>query len=445
MSAARPVTVVGGGLAGISAALRLADDGFEVVLHEARPRLGGLAGSFVRSAETSGLGVDLQVDTGQHVFMRCCSAYRGLLRRLGAEGDTHLQRRLDVPVRRPGVARTSHVRRAALPVPLHLARSLLGYAPLTLAERLAAARAALALGRVERSAADGTSFGAWLAAHGQGSRAVEALWDLVGVATLNARADDASLALAATVFQTGLLGEPGGADLGWARVPLGRIHGDAALAALRTAGVDVRLGSRVASLELDGRAVVLAVPPAAAERLLPPSALDLRPGWAGRLGASPIVNVHVVLDRRVLDGELVAGVGTPVQFVFDRSGQSGLRAHSPDAQYLAVSLSAADREVRLPSAELLARMVPALRELLPAARGAGVLDAFVTREPQATFRPAPGSAADRPPAATSVPGVVLAGAWTATGWPATMEGAVRSGLEAARLLAHAPTPERTAL
>jgi hydroxysqualene dehydroxylase len=147
----------------------------------------------------------------------------------------------------------------------------------------------------------------------------------------------------------------------------------------------------------------------------------------GELDSSPIVNVHVVYDRKVLDRPFVAAIDSPLQWVFDRTAQSGLT----DGQYIAVSLSAADRLVDLPVAELRARMLPALEALLPAARGAVLRDFFVTRERHATFRPAPGTARLRPAAATALPGLWLAGAWTATGWPATMEGAVRSGDTAA--------------
>lgn len=186
--------------------------------------------------------------------------------------------------------------------------------------------------------------------------------------------------------------------------------------------------------------IVSAVPPTTAERLLPSEAFTgvpgQAPGWGVRLGSSPIVNVHVVYDRRVLDVPFVAAVGSPLQWVFDRTEQSGLRRVFPaGAQYVAVSLSAADDPAiglaRLPVAQLRGRMLPALAALLPAAGDAEVLDFFVTREPHATFRATPGSAALRAGATTGLPGLFLAGAWTATGWPATMEGAVRSGETAA--------------
>jgi uncharacterized protein with NAD-binding domain and iron-sulfur cluster len=157
--------------------------------------------------------------------------------------------------------------------------------------------------------------------------------------------------------------------------------------------------------------------------------------WAA-LGSSPIVNVHVIYDRRVTRLPFAAAVDSPVQWVFDKTASAGLAA-SPGAtrgtagQYLAVSLSAADDYIDVPAAQLREQFVPALAELFPAARDARISDFFVTRERQATFRQAPGCGQLRPAAATSLPGLVLAGAWTDTGWPDTMEGAVRSGLNAA--------------
>jgi len=165
------------------------------------------------------------------------------------------------------------------------------------------------------------------------------------------------------------------------------------------------------------------------------------------LGTSPIVNLHVVYDRAVTRLPFAAGLGTPVQWVFDRTEPSGLGRGR--GQCLAVSLSAAADEVELPTATLRERYLPALAELFPAALRARVTGFVVTRERTATFLPAPGTAALRPGTRTTVPGLFLAGSWTSTGWPATMEGAVRSGLVAARaaLLSlgrtrRLPTPER---
>jgi len=153
-------------------------------------------------------------------------------------------------------------------------------------------------------------------------------------------------------------------------------------------------------------------------------------GQWGELGSSPIVNVHVVYDRRVTRLPFAAAVDSPVQWVFDRTGPAGLRK----GQYLAVSLSAADRYVDVPAARLQEEFLRALADLFPATAQAQVVDCFVTRERRATFRQEPGCGRLRPQAATALPGLVLAGAWTDTGWPDTMEGAVRSGLNAAREL-----------
>jgi len=272
---------------------------------------------------------------------------------------------------------------------------------------------------------------------------VAALWELVTVATLNARADRASLALAATVFQIGLLESPDNGDIGYAAVPLQRLHGDAATSALEAAGVDVYLRRRVTGIGLGGAGwvvgtdagpveadgVVLAVPSDSVADLAPAGALP-DPEALRRLGSSPIVNVHVVYDRPVMDAPFVAGVGTPVQWAFDRTAASGLDPAT--GQYVAVSVSAADDWIGRPAAQVREAFEPALQQMFPRAREARVLSFLVTRERAATFRQAPGSAALRPGPATALPGLYLAGAWTATGWPATMEGAVRSGHAAAR-------------
>ncbi|NUL03494.1 FAD-dependent oxidoreductase [Streptomyces lunaelactis] len=434
----RNAVVVGGGLAGVTAALQLADAGIRVTLVEGRPRLGGLAFSFRRG--------DLTVDNGQHVYLRCCTAYRWFLERVEGAHLAPLQDRLDVPVldvARARGARLGRLRRTALPVPLHLAGSLATYPHLSLAERAGVGRAALALGRLDPAdpALDGIDFATWLRRHGQSQRTIEALWDLVGVATLNATAPNASMGLAAMVFKTGLLSEPGAADIGWAHVPLGELHDTLARKALDSAGVRTELSTRVREIsraehgrwrvevdgeQLDADTVVLAVPQRETHALLPDGALE-DPDRLLDIGTAPILNIHVLYDRKVLRRPFFAALGTPVQWVFDRTDASGLK----DGQYLALSQSAAQDEIDAPVAELRERYLPELERLLPAARGARVRDFFVTRERTATFAPAPGVGRLRPGARTRAPGLYLSGAWTATGWPATMESAVRSGFSAA--------------
>lgn len=431
------VVVVGGGLAGLAAACRLADAGLRVTVLEARARLGGATFSFPRDG--------LVVDNGQHVILRCYTEYLDFLDRLGVAGHIRLQRRFRVPVLGAD-GRRGELRRTGLPAPLHLARSLLGYRMLSGADRLRVLRAAQAMRRLDPqdTSLDERSFGEWLVEHGQNEATIAALWNLVTVAALNADAFDASLALAAMVFRTGLLDRADAGDIGVPTVPLDRLHGEPAAEYLAARGAQVCLRSAVRAVRptgtgfevvLDDRvesadAVVAAVPPETASRIIPNGAIP-HPERLDRLGSSPIVNVHVVYPHAVTDQPFTAVVGSPVQWVFDRSAIAGVTG----GQYLAISLSAAHRWVDMPTADLRELFLGELARLFPAARQASSTGFFVTRERRATFRQAPGTARLRPTAPTGLPGLLLAGAWTATGWPDTMEGAVRSGHEAARLAA----------
>lgn len=434
LTSAPHVIVVGGGLAGIAASLSCAGRGAQVTLVESRGRLGGAAYSFTRDGITA--------DNGQHVFLRCCTAYRQLLGDLDAENLVTLQRRLDIPVLAPGGAR-ARLQRSSLPAPLHLAGTLTRYNLLPAADRVRLVLAMQALRRVDPDdpAADERSFGDWLQEHRQSSAAVDAVWELISRPTINLIPAEASLAQAAQVFRVGLLEDRTAPDVGYARVPLSEIHDLAARRALERAGVEVHL-RRGATAVLPGpgsftvecagartiraQAVILAVPPDRLQRLLPP-ATGVSSNSLSALGSSPIVNLHVIFDRRITDVPFAAGVRSPVQWLFDRTASSGLTR----GQYLAISLSAADGELGLTAEELRRRYVGALGELLPEARRANVENFFVTREHSATFRAAPGARKLRPGAATRIRGLALAGAFTDTGWPATMEGAVRSGLTAA--------------
>jgi len=471
------VVVVGGGLAGITAAIELRDAGLDVTLLESRPRLGGAATSYARAG--------MMIDNGQHVFLRCCTSYQDLLTRLGVTGQVAIQDRFDVTVL--AAERRARLRRSGLPSPLHLARALAGYPLLPVADRVRVGRAALGfrLADPDSPALDRQRLGDWLGARGQSEQARRRLWDVFIISALNIDGDEASAGLAAKVIKTALLGRRDAADIGMATVPLGRLHADATADLLARLGAEVRLGARATAIERlagqgfrvkvghgevtgadagpgagdsadrpasgpetngggsagrpdladDGQSmladgVVLAVPADQAARLAGTAGVTEAAAWTG-LGHSPIVNVHVIYDRKVMDLPFVAAVDSPVQWVFDKTRQAGLDG----GQYLAVSVSAADDLVDVPTAAIRAEFGPALERLFPAAAGAGIKDFFVTRERRATFRQAPGCGALRPGAATSVPGFTLAGAWTATGWPDTMEGAVRSGHTAARELA----------
>lgn len=447
--AERAVVVVGGGLAGIAAAVRLADAGCAVTVLEGRSRLGGAAFSFRRG--------QLTIDNGQHVFLRCCAAYRWLLERLGATGRTVLQAHLDIPVLSPG-GRSAHLRRTpGVPAPAHLTAALATYRLLGPLDRARAVRGALALRLLDPAdpELDRQTLGAFLRRHGQSDAVIEALWGIVATATLNLPPDEASLALAAKVFRTGLLDHAPAADVGYAEASLGALHSTAARNTLDSLGVEVLVGHRVehvapggalqvrtrsGSRRLRPDAVVIAVPPRELFTVAPALA-GTAAGRAQELGTAPIVNVHVLYDRQVTEVPFAAAIGSPVQWFFDRTGASELGRVQRNGQYLAVTVSAADAIVNTPSKPLCEQFIAALGQLLPRAAQAVVVDAFVTRERHATFRQSAGSAALRPGSASGLDGVWLAGAWTATGWPDTMESAVRSGVAAAHAASGADAPD----
>ncbi|MYA59499.1 MAG: phytoene dehydrogenase, partial [Chloroflexi bacterium] len=353
------------------------------------------------------------------------------------------QRGRAIPVIHPerGVSRRA---RSDLPAPLHLSRSLAAYRHLGRLDKLRVVRSAAALARLDLGdrSLDAQTFGRWLQSYGVSSRALESFWDLIVLPTLNLPSDEASLWQSAMVFQVGLLTSGPAADLGYTTVPLGEAHGERAAAALAASGVDVRLNTAVSAIErpagedvrvrvsgerIAASALVLAVPHDQASRLVPAEVHADAESFAD-LGHSPIVNLHVIYDRPVMDHAFAAGVGTPVQWVFDRSAAAGLTM----GQCLAVSLSGATAYAARPTEELRAMFLPELARLFPSAAEARVTAFYVTREHRATFRPSPGALRLRPRATTADPRIALAGAWTDTGWPATMEGAVRSGRQAAR-------------
>ena len=331
---AAPVVVVGGGLAGITAALDLADAGVRTVLIEKRPYVGGKTYSFMDS--TTGM----ELDNGQHVYLRCCTAYRALIERLGLHDSVRLQRRLRLPVLDPRTGRRSAIESWPpwLPAPLNLGWSILRSAHLTWPEKFRLGRAALPIRRMGakgRRKLDGVSFGDWLRAHGQSDRVIERFWDLIVLPTCNDAADQISAQQALMVFQVGLFQDAHGADIGMATAGLSHIA-ETALRQFQAAGGEARLGRGVEALTCDddrvtgvrlaggeqipADGVVLALPPNGAVLLLPER-------WRHRSGFkdlstfefAPIVNVHVEWDRPVLAEEFVVVLDPAVQYVFNRS------------------------------------------------------------------------------------------------------------------------------
>jgi hydroxysqualene dehydroxylase len=400
------VAVVGGGLAGLGAALELVDSGHDVVVYEARPTLGGAVQTLPRREGDP----EPPPDNGQHIALGCFTEYVRFLDRIGESGSL---RRLGLEL--PVLDERGHSTAIA-----PSAVALLRYRHVPLGDRLRILRALARWGEV-----DGKTFADALRARGQSQPAIDRFWDVFIRPALNLRSGEASAEAGDFTVRTALLGERSASDLLLPTRPLGEMHGEAAGRALEAAGAVVRIGARVESLdELDADAVVVAVPPRESARLL----REPEP----RLEDSPIVSVHLWFDRVLLRPALAALLGSDAQWVFDRGALTG---HSPErGQYLTVVSSGAPELMELRGRELVERIAGAVTERLG---GAELLWSRVSREPAATIAVKPGSESERRGTATGRLNVTRAGAWTATGWPPTMEGAVRSGVAAARLLTQA--------
>jgi hydroxysqualene dehydroxylase len=396
------VAVVGGGLAGLAAALDLADAGHEVTVLEARPTLGGA----VQTLPDREGDPEPPPDNGQHIALGCFTEYLRFLDRIG-EGGSFRRERLALPVvDEKGAA-------AAIEPSL---RALLGYTHLPLRDRLRLPITTLRLRSAQSQPRE--TFGQLLRRLGESDSSINCFWDVFIRPALNLRCDEADPDAGLFTVRTALLGPRPNSDLVLPTRPLGRMHGDAAGAALERAGATVSTEARVSSLdEVEADAVVVAVPPRESARLLgeEESALE----------DSPIVSVHLWFDRPLLDQPLAALLGSDAHWVFDRGSLTG----SPPerGQYLTVVSSGVPELLEVRGRELVDQIAGQLKARLGDAE---LLWSRVSREPYATIALRPG--VQRPGTETSRSNVVRAGAWTDTGWPATMESAIRSGRQAAQ-------------
>ena len=443
--------VIGGGLAGLSSAVALAEAGFRVRLLERRPFLGGRASSYV-------LPGGEHVDNCQHVTLGCCTNLDDFYRRVGAAGKIATFDRL-VFVDRDG--RRAAMQASSLPPPLHLAASLAFYPSLSWAERHAIGHAMLAIafrgGRNADGDAAGKSMLEWLRAHGQSEAAIRRFWGVVLVSALNEELGRIDARYGLDVFWKGFLANRAGYRLGIPRVPLGELYDNCRVAIERQGG-EVVLRSpvrrlriaddRVVAVEADGGreetadAYLLAVPQDAVLELLPVQVSQREPIFANlrNLRTSPITSAHLWFDRDVMSEPFLILLDRTTQWIFNKSGLYG---GPGDGCYLQLVISASYDLVPRSRQEIVDLCLAEVREVLPEARAAKLLKATVIKETAATFSPEPGSDRWRPSQRTPIPNLFLAGDWTATGWPATMEGAVRSGyLAAEEILADAGAPTR---
>ncbi|MGB7555076.1 MAG: hydroxysqualene dehydroxylase HpnE [Candidatus Korobacteraceae bacterium] len=436
------VAIVGGGLAGLAAGSALADAGYRVELFERRPYLGGRASSY----ELPGTGE--VVDNCQHVLLGCCTNLIDFYRRLGVEQQIRWYNELTFIL--PGGC-SSTLKAGALPPPFHAAPSFLDSAVLDLKDKLAIARAMMAF--VPRFHGDnGENFLAWLLRHGQTQRAINRFWMPVLVSALNEELDRISVRYAAQVFRESFLKSAEAGRMGVPSVPLSQLYGTAAVYIEARGGkvhtravVDsVRAEADGIQLCLGGEDVradyaILATPFNGVEKLLPDvPELALLRGKLRHFASSPITGIHLWFDREITPLEHAVLLERTIQWMFQKSKILATRKDSAQSgSYLELVVSASKTLVAKSRGELIEMAVRELTEFFPAAREARLTKATVIKEVHATFSPTPGSDAFRPSHLSPWPRLFLAGDWTATGWPSTMEGAVRSGYGAAEALTNA--------
>jgi zeta-carotene desaturase len=428
---AKRVVVVGGGLAGMAAAVALESANIQVTLIEARKTLGGRAGSF-EDPQTGEI-----LDNCQHVLLGCCTNLIDFYRRIDVldrirwENTIHF---MDQKGKSHSLWGTP-----GLPAPLHLSLAGAIFGAISFGERLALARAMLAmlrLGPAGREKLVDISFGQWLAGHGQPDSLIDKFYELVLVSALNERCRDASAAYAIQVFQEGMLAHASAYRMGTPNCPLGKLYE-------KLPCRDVRLGVRMTAIRFDhsravgielgedflpADAVILAVNYPALEKWIPPelSQRDSRFSGLDKLQSVPILGAHLWFDRPVISTPHVALMNGPLQWVFRKPESDGRAVHGV--------ISAARDWVQRDKNECLELFTRQIRETLPMAREAKLERGVIVVEKRATFSPTPGVDRIRPsqsPPPGGIEGLFLAGDYTQTGWPATMEGAVRSGYFAA--------------
>jgi squalene-associated FAD-dependent desaturase len=442
------VIVIGGGLAGLAAGVALADAGCRVRLFEQRPYLGGRATSYV-------LPNGEHVDNCQHVTLGCCTNLEDFYRRVGSAGKIKFFDRLVFldPQGMTGIMKADF-----LPAPVHMTGSFLFFAPLPYPDKLSIARALAAIlfagGRPKDAyAADPISMLAWLQRNKQTSTAIERFWRVVLVSALNEELDRTDARFGIDVFWKAFLANRTGYRMGVPSVPLTELY-EGCRIAIEKRGGEVILRSPVRNLRFEngalkaaifdggreesGDSFILALPHDRTAELLPKEIRFANPSLAhlDKFKVSPITGVHFWFDREVTHEPFITLLDTQTQWIFNKTALHGKEdPTAPDkGQYLQLVISASYALVRKSREEIIELCLKEVRQAMPAAREAQLLKATVIKEAAATFSPEPGVDQWRPPQETKTPGLFLAGDWTATGWPATMEGAVRSGYLAAEAI-----------
>jgi len=425
------VIVIGGGLAGLSAAAALGSTGHTVRLFESRPFLGGRATSYEAGSET--------IDNCQHILLRCCVNLIDFYQRLGvAESIRWYPEYVYIE---PG-GRRSVMRAGLLPAPLHFTESFAWLKFLNLSEKLAVARGLLAIRREwHRKDLDDISMQQWLVEHSQPPRAIERFWRQVLVSAISEELDRTAAAHGFQVFRLAFLATSNAYEMGVPAVPLGELYRSDAWAKIGT--VSMKLRAPVEEITIKDGSVqciraggechradfyICALP---FERL---AALDIPVDVSGFTHA-PITSVHLWFDRPVIDFPQATLLDRTIQWIFNKS----------EGRYVQLVISASHTLIETPRAEVIGLALRELAEFFPVTRDARVEKAHVVKEVRAVLSPRPGLESRRPPAKTSIRNLFLAGDWTRQGWPAIMEGAVRSGYLAAEAVTEAAGSRRSFL
>jgi zeta-carotene desaturase len=453
------VLVIGGGLAGLSSAVALAEAGFRVCLLEKRPHLGGRATSYT-------LPDGSEVDNCQHVTLGCCTNLADFYKRVGASEKIHFYDRLYFV---DAAGRRSTMESSWLPPPLHMAPSFLFFGALSLADKIGIARALLAIAKAggHPPAIDGISMLDWLRRMKQTPAAIDRFWRVVLVSALDEELARTDARYGIDVFWKAFLGSRKGYRVGIPSVPLAELYDGACASVLRQGGeVRLRCGVRGIRLE-DGRferavledgseaaadACVVAVPHGILPDLMPKELAEPGAFLEGlhHLKTSPITSAHFWFEGRVMEEPFLALLDLTTQWIFNKTvlNSVNVTGGSParlmperplrelsNAQYLQLVISASYDLVPKSRQEIIDLCRRELASVLPATREAKLLKATVIKEVHATFSPEPGVDRWRPTQDAGMQNLFIAGDWTRTGWPATMEGAVRSGYLAAEALA----------
>ncbi len=448
--------ILGGGLAGLSSGVALASAGYRVTLVEQRPFLGGRATSYV-------LPSGEHVDNCQHVTLGCCTNLDDFYRRAGAAGKI---RYYDELIFSAPDGRRGKMRAGILPAPLQFLGSFATFSLLSWADKRGIARLMMEIARsggrpsdlAEGAAVVRSNMLEWLRAHKQTEAAISRFWGVVLVSALDEQLDRTDAQYGLNVFWKAFIANRSGYRIGIPTVPLADLY-DGCRRAVESAGGTVRMRAPVRRIEIEGERVVgitldsgevlradyfiSALPHEALLELLPAALVDGSPVFGGlrNLRSSPITSVHLWFDRSVMREPFITLLDTTTQWIFNKSRLSAeSKTESPDSrasapgQYLQLVISASYDLVSQSRQEIIAKCLAEIAPVLPATRDAKVLKATVIKETAATFSPEPGCDRWRPAALSPIEGFFLAGDWTATGWPATMEGAVRSGYLAAEAL-----------